>query len=144
MRFSKYLVATYFQDVFILGHEDRGVDVSKDIDWIGDDKSTDAYNYCKSVTYLRCMPFRNPKPPVKICISYLRARLISNFNILFTKKIRSPQMSFIAVKIDEALAKEFKENSNKFIDDYGHIWHFCKCRKEHKERCMEMIKGKMI
>ena len=124
---AKYLVATCFQDEMILGPEDKGVDVSKDDGWNQEDRSTDASNYCKTITYLRCLPYGtrgSPKPPNRVCVSYLRAGRISNFNILFTKTESATTLK--AFKLGEALEQEFTDSFDMFIRDNGNIWYFCK------------------
>ena len=140
---AKYLMATCFQDNSILGDNERGVDISKDGNWAEEPKTRmDAISYCKTITYLRCLPYGDPKPPPRVCISYLRAGSLSNFNILFShKRTLIGSLIFNAFKLGDPLEEKFNSDAEKFIGDYGYTWYFCKCKEDMKEKCLGMAEN---
>jgi hypothetical protein len=141
---AKYLMATCFQDDSILGDNERGLDIGKDTNWADEPETRkDAISYCKTITYLRCAPFGDPKPPQRVCISYIRAGSLANFDILFTYKesflnTHSKKKNFNVFKLGESLEKTFSNDADDFIDDYGYTWYFCKCKEDMKQKCMGM------
>ena len=140
---AKYLMATCFQDNSILGEDERGVDIRKDDNWADEtEKSNNAINYCKTIIYLRCLPYGIPKPPSRVCISYLRAGSLANFNILFStynnEITKGPLNVF---KLGESLEEEFNNDADKFIREYGWTWYFCKCKEDMKDKCMDMAEN---
>jgi hypothetical protein len=142
---AKYLMATCFQDNSILGDDERGVDISKDGNWADESKiRKDAISYCETITYLRCLPFGDPKPPSRVCISYLRAGSLANFNILFSLKRTyrtKGSLSFNVFMLGDPLEAKFNSDADKFIGDYGYTWYFCKCKEDMKEKCMGMAEN---
>ena len=131
---AKYLVATCFQDESILEKGGRGVDIKENSHWNKEPKRLDAYNYCKSVTYLQCKPYAGT--PTRACVSYIRAGKLAEFEILFTKDDWNPMNAFL---IDKQLEGKFVENAYKFIEDFGDYWYFCKCKSELKKECKAMV-----
>ena len=132
-------MATCFQDGSVLGANERGRDISKDKNWADEPETRkDAISYCKTITYLRCAPFGDPKPPNRVCISYIRAGTLADFDILFTHKRSFKEKNFNVFKLDESLETTFSNDAEEFIADYGYTWYFCKCKEDMKEKCMAM------
>ena len=139
---AKYLMATCFQENTILGDDERGVDVRKDVNWDEQPEiSHNAISYCKTITHLHCKPYGDPTPPSRVCISYLRAGSLANFNILFSQKHVIPMGPLNAFKLGESLEAQFNNNADKFISDYGNTWYFCKCKEDMMEKCMVMAEN---
>ena len=128
---AKYLVATCFQDEFVLGSDDRGVDVNTNDYW-NDSPGQRKYvsKYCETVTYLRCIPLDGAPNAVVVCISYLRAGKISGFDLLFTvldsKFCANAGKTFKVFNLGEDLENSYKSNADKFIQDNGCVWFYCK------------------
>ena len=137
---AKYLMATCFQDYSILGDDERGVDISQDGKWAQESETRkDAINYCKTITYLRCLPYGEPKPPPRVCVSYLRAGSLAKFDILFShKRTLIGSLIFNVFKLGDPLEAKFNMDADKFIKDYGYTWYFCKCKEDMKDKCMGM------
>ena len=129
---AQYLMATCFQDREILGEDNRGVDISENSYWTDDPKLMDAQNYCQTLTTLNCLA-----KPKRACISYLRAASLADFDILFTKKQRY-EGAMNAFTLGEKLDYEFGQNYEKFIEEYGYAWFFCKCKEESRIDCLLM------
>ena len=76
---AKYLVATCFQDISILGNTKTGVDINNHGYWkpkARRKQQKSALKYCQTITFLRCMPHHGA--PSTVCVSYLRA-VLKNF-----------------------------------------------------------------
>ena len=137
---AKYLVATCFQDEAVLGLNNQGVDVNKNPYWThSPDQRKDVAKYCETVAHLRCMPLSGAPNAVIVCVSYLRAGSISGFDLLLTVS-DSPvaKKTFNVFKLGETLENGFKANADKFIQDNGRVWFYCKCKDNEKENCKKM------
>ena len=139
---AKYLVATCFQDVTVIGKDKKGLDVTENKHWIhASDQRNDVSKYCETVTHLRCMPLSGAPNAVVVCVSYLRAGSISGFDLLFTAPDSPiPTKMFHVFQLGETLENEFKANADKFIQDHGQVWFYCKCKETEKGNCMKMKK----
>ena len=135
---AKYVTATCFQDVEVLGTDRIGVDISKDKHWkYSTSQRADASKYCHTITFLHCMPYNGA--PDSVCVSYLRAASISEFNLVFTT-FPSPKPSLNVFELGTNLENEFKNNANTFLKKHGNAWFFCKCHENEKSNCMKMTK----
>ena len=140
---AKYLVATCFQDAFVLGYNDKGVDVNTNKYWVDfPGLRNEVSQYCETVTHLRCIPLESGPNAVVVCISYLRAGKISGFDLLFTISdytwCKKAEKTFKVFNLGDELENDYKANADEFIQDNGCVWFYCKCKKDEKENCMKM------
>ena len=140
---AKYLVATCFQDEFVLGTDNRGVDVDTNKYWADSPgQRNDVSKYCETVTFLRCIPLDGAPNAVVVCISYLRAGKISGFDLLFTapdsKFCKKAEKTFKVFDLGKNLENTYKANADRFIQDNGCVWFYCKCKNDERENCMKM------
>ena len=137
---AKYVTATCFQDVEVLGTDKVGVDVSKDAHWkYSTNQRADASRYCQTMTFLRCMP--HDGAPDSVCVSYLRAASISDFDLAFTTfPSYKASESLNVFKLGANLENEFKNDAKAFLKKNGPVWFFCKCKETDKSNCMKMFK----
>ena len=137
---AKYVTATCFQDVGVLGTDRIGVDISKDSHWkYSTSQRADASKYCQTITFLQCKPYNGA--PDAVCVSYLRAASISEFDLVFTTFPSSKTSKSLNVfKLGTNLENEFKNNAKTFLQKNGPVWFFCKCKEDEKSNCVKMIK----
>jgi len=144
---AKYLTATCFQDDSVLGMNRIGVDINNHGYWKAKKRNKQRKNaskYCQTITFLRCMPHHGA--PLEVCVSYLRAASISEFNLAFT----TPELEFISgkakpfnvFKLGQNLEDDFKSDAKKFLEKYGLAWFFCKCKENKEKKCLKMINRK--
>ena len=139
---AQYLGATCIQDDSILGEDKKGMDIMKDRKWDQEPQRMEAHSTCKTITSLRCFP--DADTPKRVCISYLRAASLANFDIVFVKKATRPEKEspMTVWELGEPLETLFGADSDKFVKTYGISWFFCKCKGEsntEKEKCFDMI-----
>ena len=141
---AKYLVATCFQDISILGNTKAGVDINNHGYWkpkARRKQQKSALKYCQTITFLRCMPHHGA--PSTVFVSYLRAGSISEFDLVLT----TPQLEFISLKakpfnvfkLGPKLENDFKSSAEEFLKKYGLAWFFCKCKENKRKKCLKMI-----
>ena len=144
---AKYLTATCFQDISVLGINNLGVDINNHGYWKAEKRNKQRKNaskYCQTITFLRCMPHDGAPP--EVCVSYLRAASISEFDLAFT----TPQLEFMSkkakpfnvFKLGSNLEDDFKSDAKTFLKKYGLAWFFCKCKENKEKKCLKMINRK--
>ena len=131
-----YLMATCFQDEWVIGKDRRGYSIENDVKWNDDSENkAKAQAHCETITYLRCAPNNNPIGK-GICITYLRAGKMAHFDLIFMRK---PGKKMNVFKIGDDLEKEFKgadgKNGDNFVKQHGSVWYFCKCKNPKSKEC---------
>ena len=144
---AKYVVATCFQDVSVIGTDKVGIDVTNDYYWKPKERQKQrdkASKFCQTITFLRCAPYNGA--PDAACVSYLRAGSISEFDLLFTStKIEYPPKKnkpFKVFELGTKLEEKFKSKTKNFLEKNGLIWFFCKCKENEEKNCKKMISKK--
>ena len=117
---AKYLVATCFQDISVIGTDRVGVDINNHGYWkpkARKKQRNNALKYCQTITFLRCMPHNGA--PHAVCVSYLRAGSMSEFDLVLT----TPLLEFISTKakpfnvfkLGPTLENKFKGKAENFL-----------------------------
>lgn len=144
---AKYLMRTCFRDSKILGTENKGVDPLTDERWENDQMKKDAAQNCETIIYLACAPTPpSITTPYVACGSYMRGALEAEFNVLFAQlrlefsgEILIEMGSFHLPDLELEFGKS-KESAEKFIENHGNQWFFCKCKTNLMGACMGMAK----
>ena len=136
---AKYLMKACFEDDGILGPEKKGYDVRKEYPgipnyWIMERRARRVYEYCRTVTFTSCQ-VDSEDTSKYACIAYIRAALLASFHILFAFK----SMSAKGIKLVDVEKIFTYENADKFVEDNGEYWFFCKCSEQQFELCMTLV-----
>ena len=107
--------------------------------WEDEKTKTDANKNYESIIYVECVT--KDGTPYKACVAYLRGAIKANFPIIFVYDGGDEPMGIFNVEKLETKFGESKENADRFIQKYGDIWFFCKCKEKEMKECMNMIKG---
>ena len=147
---AKYLMWICFQDAEILGKQKRGVNPLTNEQWKDERQKQNADKYCEQITYVYCMPDEDEDEniiPYIACVAYMRGAIKADFHVLFVYEEQGddeeqvPLDIFNLKKVEAKFGKN-KENAEKFVEDHGHEWFFCKCKEKYMKICLGMIKGK--
>ena len=94
---------------------------------------------CEKVKFLECAP-TNPNNKIA-CSGYMSGAILAGFQIIGTTHKNS--FNVYAFHIDHARrmmkGEVYGMNAQTFIDQYGEIWYFCKCRQAKLQECQEII-----
>ena len=136
---AKYLMKACFEDDDILGSDRKGYDVRKEYPgipnyWIKERRARRVYEYCKTVTFTSCQ-VDSADTSKYACIAYIRGAVLANFHILFSFK----SLAAKGIKLVDAERMFTFGNADKFVEDYGEYWFFCKCSDEQLALCMTLV-----
>ena len=95
-----------------------------------------ALSNCDHMVYLKCSPTGTLPKKHAACSGYLTAALNTGHTMMFTYD-KGPE-KWDVPKITTAKIM-LKQNSDTFIEDYGEIWLFCKCKSDRITQCENMI-----
>ena len=136
---AKYLMKVCFEDEGIIGADRKGYDVRKEYPgipnyWITERKARRVQEYCRTVTFTSCQVDQADTSKYA-CIAYIRAALLANFDILLSFK----SLTAKGIKLTDVEKVFTYDNANKFIEENGEYWFFCKCSEEQLALCMALV-----
>ena len=89
---------------------------------------------CKHMIGLDCAPKKGT--PYAACASYLTAAINKGHMMMFTYP--NEEFELEVMHVGNTAKPKFKKDANKFIEEYGNKWYFCKCKPERIENCLAM------
>jgi len=89
-----------------------------------------AISNCDHMVYVKCIA-----EPHSACSGYLTAAINTGHKMLFTYDKLPEKWSVLEIATAKTM---LKSNSDTFIDDYGNMWFFCKCKSDRIPQCENM------
>ena len=118
-----------------------GLDPATDADWTDDGSVILAKENCEIIVHIAC----GVKPGSEAaCKSYLAAADLRNYQMMFIDVFDSIDFktNYYAMNVKKANT-EFQDNPQKFIDNRGTDWFFCRCKPTRKKECLGTVKLKI-